>query len=319
MGHVLDVVPNHMGIARSANPWWMDVLENGPSSRYARFFDIEWQPVKDELADKVLIPILGDYYGVGARGAGAHPRVSRRRVRRALRRRLAADRAGHLSAHSADEALSAWTRQRGRPGRTAEHHDRRREPAAAHRARSERDRRSARARRRSSSGGSPRSSSRSDGARRRDRPDAGGLQRHRAASRDRSIGWMRCSASSRTGLSDWHVASEEINYRRFFDVNQLAALRMEDPVVFDEVHRFILELLARGAPTGLRDRSRRRSVRARRLPAAAAGAGGRSAARLPTPAGARSTWWSRRFSGRTNSCQPTGPCTARPATNSPAS
>jgi (1->4)-alpha-D-glucan 1-alpha-D-glucosylmutase len=53
-------------------------------------------------------------------------------------------------------------------------------------------------------------------------------------------------------LSDWHVASEEINYRRFFDVNQLAAVRMEDPAVFDEVHKFIFELLARGAPTGLR-------------------------------------------------------------------
>ena len=63
MGHILDVVPNHMGIARSANPWWMDVLENGPSSRFARFFDIEWRPIKDELADKVLLPILGDYYG----------------------------------------------------------------------------------------------------------------------------------------------------------------------------------------------------------------------------------------------------------------
>ena len=63
MGHVLDLVPNHMGIARSANPWWMDVLENGPASRYAQFFDITWRPLKDELADKVLIPTLGDQYG----------------------------------------------------------------------------------------------------------------------------------------------------------------------------------------------------------------------------------------------------------------
>src|SRR4029079_17858430 len=63
MGHVLDLVPNHMGIAKSANPWWQDVLENGPSSRFARFFDIEWHPLKAELADKVLIPILGDQYG----------------------------------------------------------------------------------------------------------------------------------------------------------------------------------------------------------------------------------------------------------------
>src|SRR6478672_6964398 len=63
MGHVLDLVPNHMGIGSSANPWWQDVLENGPSSRFAHFFDIEWRPVKAELADKVLLPILGDQYG----------------------------------------------------------------------------------------------------------------------------------------------------------------------------------------------------------------------------------------------------------------
>ena len=52
-----------MGIARSANRWWQDVLENGPSSRYAKIFDIDWQPLKPELADKVLLPILGDQYG----------------------------------------------------------------------------------------------------------------------------------------------------------------------------------------------------------------------------------------------------------------
>jgi Maltooligosyl trehalose synthase len=63
MGQLMDLVPNHMGIAKSANPWWLDVLENGPSSRFAQFFDIEWNPVKDELADKILIPILGDQYG----------------------------------------------------------------------------------------------------------------------------------------------------------------------------------------------------------------------------------------------------------------
>src|SRR5262249_57252505 len=53
-------------------------------------------------------------------------------------------------------------------------------------------------------------------------------------------------------LAHWRVASEEINYRRFFDVNQLAALRVEDPSVFDEVHRFLFDLVDRGAVTGLR-------------------------------------------------------------------
>src|SRR5207247_4049332 len=63
MGQVLDFVPNHMGIAEPLNQWWMDVLENGPSSRYAPYFDIDWHPLKSDLHDKVLLPILADQYG----------------------------------------------------------------------------------------------------------------------------------------------------------------------------------------------------------------------------------------------------------------
>src|SRR5262249_37597957 len=63
MGLLLDTVPNHMGIHCECNPWWMDVLENGPSSHYAAYFDIDWHPVKDEIENKVLLPILGEHYG----------------------------------------------------------------------------------------------------------------------------------------------------------------------------------------------------------------------------------------------------------------
>ncbi|MBI4479755.1 MAG: malto-oligosyltrehalose synthase, partial [Acidobacteria bacterium] len=63
MGLILDFVPNHMGIDASANRWWRDVLDSGPSSRYAKYFDIDWDPVKTELKEKVLLPILGDQYG----------------------------------------------------------------------------------------------------------------------------------------------------------------------------------------------------------------------------------------------------------------
>jgi len=62
MGHVLDFVPNHMAIG-SENPLWMDVLENGPSSIYAHFFDVDWDPIKEELENRVLVPILGEQYG----------------------------------------------------------------------------------------------------------------------------------------------------------------------------------------------------------------------------------------------------------------
>src|SRR3954453_18154831 len=61
MGHILDMVPNHMA-ASTQNPWWYDVLENGPNSPYADFFDIDWHPVKPELADKLLLPILAKPY-----------------------------------------------------------------------------------------------------------------------------------------------------------------------------------------------------------------------------------------------------------------
>ncbi|HXV47373.1 MAG TPA: alpha-amylase family glycosyl hydrolase, partial [Candidatus Binatia bacterium] len=63
MGLILDIVPNHMGIAETSNSWWMDVLENGPSSSYASYFDIDWHPVNPHLENKVLLPILEDQYG----------------------------------------------------------------------------------------------------------------------------------------------------------------------------------------------------------------------------------------------------------------
>ena len=64
MGQILDVVPNHMGVMGSDNAWWLDVLENGEASAYADFFDIDWEPLKDELQGKVLVPVLADQYGV---------------------------------------------------------------------------------------------------------------------------------------------------------------------------------------------------------------------------------------------------------------
>ena len=64
MGLIADVVPNHMCVTHPSNTWWWDVLENGPSSPYSRFFDIDWSPPKTELANKVLLPFLADQFGV---------------------------------------------------------------------------------------------------------------------------------------------------------------------------------------------------------------------------------------------------------------
>jgi (1->4)-alpha-D-glucan 1-alpha-D-glucosylmutase len=251
MGHVLDLVPNHMGIAKSANPWWQDVLENGPSSRYARVFDIEWRPVKDELADKLLIPILGDQYGaVLERQELALVRDRGTFVVRyyddvlpvapdtfVLILRPAID--IWLTEHEgedADELLSILTASEHLPSRSSRRPDdittRAREKEVVKRrlcallARSEAVRRYVDACVAGFNGtpGDPKSFDRLD---------------------------QLLNAQSYR-LAHWRVASEEINYRRFFDVNQLAAVRMEDPAVFDEVHRFALELVARGAPTGVR-------------------------------------------------------------------
>jgi len=63
LAQMLDIVPNHMAIAGRENAWWWDVLENGPSSRYASYFDIDWDPPERRLTTKVLVPVLGDHYG----------------------------------------------------------------------------------------------------------------------------------------------------------------------------------------------------------------------------------------------------------------
>ena len=63
LGQVLDIVPNHMAVGGRANAWWWDVLEHGAESRYADYFDIDWDPPQPELAGLVLVPALGDHYG----------------------------------------------------------------------------------------------------------------------------------------------------------------------------------------------------------------------------------------------------------------
>src|SRR5690606_7893345 len=60
---IVDIVPNHMALAGSANRWWWDVLEDGPASRYAGYFDIEWANPDPDAGPTVLMPILGDHLG----------------------------------------------------------------------------------------------------------------------------------------------------------------------------------------------------------------------------------------------------------------
>ncbi|MCE9669602.1 malto-oligosyltrehalose synthase [Myxococcus stipitatus] len=252
MGQVLDVVPNHMGIERD-NRLWFDVLENGPSSVYAKYFDIDWAPVKDELHDKVLLPILGDQYGVVLeRGElrlsfrdGAFflhyydhllpvaPRQYGRILRHGLERleaRLGTD------APPMVELLSILTAIEHLPLRTEVARER---VVERHREKEVIKRRLAAVvascealaayiednlRVFNGEPGNPRSF---------DLLDA-----------------VLSSCSYR--LAHWRVAGEEINYRRFFDINGLAAIRVEDPEVFQEAHALVFRWLREGCVTGLR-------------------------------------------------------------------
>ena len=251
MGHMMDLVPNHMGIAKSANPWWMDVLENGPASRYAGFFDIEWHPVKDELFDKILIPILGDQYGeilerqelrVICRDGGFLVCYHDHRLPLApdtfaaifqpTIERWLQDHAGA----EADELQSVLTAASNLPARGD------RDPGAV--AVRAREKEIVKRRLATLTRGSAAVAALIDESVARLNGVPGQPRSFDALDQVLSMQSYR--------LAHWRVASEEINYRRFFDVNELAALRMEDPLVFDTVHRFALELVEQGAVTGLR-------------------------------------------------------------------
>ena len=253
MGLLVDVVPNHMGIAQNRNAWWYDVLENGAASPYASFFDIDWQPVKKELADKVLLPILGEQYGIVldkgeltlsledgrfvVRYYETALPVSPRSYGRILGHRIDAL-SERLGGEHPDvvrlKSLITWfatlpPRTEKDPERLAARRrekDIGREKLMALLAESEPIREFVRQNVEIFNGtpGQPRSMDLLD--------DLLADQAYRVAY--------------------WRVAGEEINYRRFFDINDLAAIRMEDPEVFEAAHRLLFRLVREGVVTGLR-------------------------------------------------------------------
>ena len=249
---LLDVVPNHMS-TDTANPWWNDVLENGPNSPYARFFDIDWHPVKVELHNKVLLPLLGKQYGdvleagelrVEHHDGGftlryydhvlplgpttAIPLLTGRRE--VLETALADDR------DALNEYQSIVTALEHLPSQTATWPE-----AVAER---QREKEVIKRRLRDLESSSPivaqfvaRNVEICNGT-------PGDV-----ASFDQLDEVISAQAYR---LSYWRAASDEINYRRFFDINALAAVCMELPEVFYRAHRLLFELLARGDVGGLR-------------------------------------------------------------------
>ncbi len=253
MGHILDVVPNHMGIGRSANAWWLDVLENGPSSRFAHLFDIDWHPVKRELENKVLLPILGDLYGTVLENQEITLVYDEGRfLIRYYDHRLPVSSTSStlVLSHRLEELLA-------QEGSSSPHVQELQSILTALR--------------------NLPSCTETDPSRVEERNREQEIIRQRLATVVRESSTIASFVDENVRifngtkgdppsfdlldallndqvyrLADWRVAAEEINYRRFFDVNELAAIRMEDDTVLQASHVLVFRLVKEGAVTGLR-------------------------------------------------------------------
>ncbi|HTP16511.1 MAG TPA: malto-oligosyltrehalose synthase [Streptosporangiaceae bacterium] len=238
LGQVLDIVPNHMALAGRANAWWWDVLENGPSSRYASYFDIDWDPPQRKLTATVLMPILGDHYGrVLEEGELTLQREGGSFTIRYYRH------AAPVSPRTLDELLSRAAARAGSAELA--------ELATAH-------------------GSLPHALLTDPAAvaeRHRGKEDLRGRLAGLCAARpqvaaaiDAEVAALNRDPDSldqllsrqNYRLAFWGTAAEEISYRRFFNIQTLAGLRVEDEAVFADTHRLILGLVADGTIDGLR-------------------------------------------------------------------
>jgi (1->4)-alpha-D-glucan 1-alpha-D-glucosylmutase len=235
---LLDIVPNHMSIAGHGNAWWWDVLENGQASRFAHYFDVDWSPPEAKLKDRVLIPILGDHYGrvveageiVLVRQGGRFtfhyhehvlpvaPRSLDGLLQDAAARAesddlaFIADAYGHLPLATETDWASIQRRHRDK---------------LVLRAQLER---------------------------------LCQEHRHIAAAVDEVVREINASPDEidvllerqNYRLAFWRTARDELDYRRFFDVNFLVGLRTEDERVFHETHARVLEWARQGLVAGLR-------------------------------------------------------------------
>ena len=255
MGVLLDVVPNHMS-THAENPWWTDILENGPSSPYARFFDIDWQPVKQELDGHVLLPVLGHQYGdaleagelsVAYESGGLYLRYFDRWLP------LDPKTAPLVLARCLDELRAAlarptpgdrWPSTRTiltAPKRLPSPHS---QPTNAEEVTErQRDKQVIKRRLRELVNNCPAV---------REFIDRNVAQTNGVAGDPASYDALGelCDAQVYR-LCNWKAAGDEVNYRRFFDINELAAgMCIEDPDAFYQTHRLVMRLMAEGSAVG---------------------------------------------------------------------
>jgi glycogen operon protein len=251
MGLCVDWVPNHMGNAPGQNPWWEDVLENGPSSVHALAFDIDWTPLKAELSDTVLLPVLPDQYGrVLERG---ELRVEHDGGRVFVRH---FEGCFPLGPKSLLELIASTAEGTGLPDSDPNQQEIESLRAALshmpdRRSPSESDRRERHREKEVFKRRLERLLATSEAVAAAFRTALGRL--NGVAGDSSSFDALdRLLSQQSYRLASWRVASQEINYRRFFDVNTLVALRMEEPAVFERAHQTLFRLLARGQIQALR-------------------------------------------------------------------
>jgi (1->4)-alpha-D-glucan 1-alpha-D-glucosylmutase len=234
MGLILDFVPNHMGIGHADNSWWLDVLEYGPASPYAASFDIDWDLLPFRRHAGVLLPILGRPYG------------------RALE-----DGEIVLRFDGGEGSFSAWYFDHRLPI----HLDRYRDivttalrAADAERSRAGTELLAVVRRRAPSRGEAPAFKAALAAVEGGAAAIEAGLHVYRPAAGDpRSVATLhRLLERQHYRLAHWQVAVSEINYRRFFDINDLAGIRVENARTFRAVHQLALRLVAEGRLHGLR-------------------------------------------------------------------
>lgn len=237
LGLILDFVPNHMGVHFADNPWWLDVLEWGKASPYAPFFDIEWDILSYRGKGGILVPILGTSYGEALESGQIELRFD------------------------PDGSFSAWYFEHRLPIAPQRYSEILRTIVAA-----------AGVNKTATGDRIHEIASLYAGLRRPDRSEAPVLKRQLLETADirsvidRGLDAYRAGAQSSSAtqalhsllerqhykLAHWRLATSDINYRRFFDVNSLAGLRVEDNATFDSIHGLTKRLISAGQLQGLR-------------------------------------------------------------------
>jgi len=238
LGLVLDFVPNHVGVHFADNPWWLDVLEWGPASPHAVSFDIDWDILPYRARGGVLLPIIGSSYGDALEkgeielrydaGEGSFSawyfehRLPIAPERYSEMLRAIVKQADVENSAAGRQMLDLASRYKG-----LRHPNRKEAPAF-------------KAELKAIAGSAE--------------IIARGLAAYRAAP-DRPtqiLALHHLLERQHYKLGHWRLASSDINYRRFFDVNTLAGLRVEDAGTFDAIHRLVKTLIAEGKLQGLR-------------------------------------------------------------------